>query len=600
MPRKGMRSVFFHSQSTLTKSSPSTPTRKSRLSSPVYTFSERMISDSLIVAEEMINKWNPDTSIYSNVTYLFQENRREAKDFIACIRDLQRAMNYLLFEDSKSDKLVRAQILMQIAMKRMEKEFYHILSTNRDHLDPESISGRSSHASERSKGSEGSRSIVSDYDDGSEDEIQVAGNSISEVEQVSAVAMADIKSIADCMISSGYGKECVKVYKIIRKSIIDEGLYRLGIEQFSSYQIRKMDWAVLELKIKKWLNAANIAVKTLFYGERVLCDHVFSSSDSIRQSCFADISKEEIESIFSSESASVVKSRALASLTQLSDTIRSMVIEFESVINKDSSKSRIHGGSVHPLTRYVMNYLSILSDYNVILWDIFADWPLQIQSPLPESYFDGHGADDNPPSPLSVRFAWLVLVLLCKLDMKVEFYKDVSLSYLFLANNLNFVLTKVRGSNLRYILGEDWMAKHEMKVKQYVSNYEKVGWSKVLSALPEKQIVDISLEEVKSHFKKFNSAFETTYRTQSSWVVPDSKLRDVIEVSVCKNIVPAYTQFYEKYRVLLKHSRNVIKFTPDELTNQISGLFYENSVSVSSSSSSTSSTHGDLSPMSAR
>ncbi|KAF9599555.1 hypothetical protein IFM89_038977 [Coptis chinensis] len=489
-------------------------------------------------------------------------------------------MNYLLFEDSKSDKLVRAQILMQIAMKRMEKEFYHILSTNRDHLDPESISGRSSHASERSKGSEGSRSIVSDYDDGSEDEIQVAGNSISEVEQVSAVAMADIKSIADCMISSGYGKECVKVYKIIRKSIIDEGLYRLGIEQFSSYQIRKMDWAVLELKIKKWLNAANIAVKTLFYGERVLCDHVFSSSDSIRQSCFADISKEgaiilfgfpkkvstrikklpdrvfrlfdlyntlsnvwpEIESIFSSESASVVKSRALASLTQLSDTIRSMVIEFESVINKDSSKSRIHGGSVHPLTRYVMNYLSILSDYNVILWDIFADWPLQIQSPLPESYFDGHGADDNPPSPLSVRFACETVCV----------------------------------------------------------NYEKVGWSKVLSALPEKQIVDISLEEVKSHFKKFNSAFETTYRTQSSWVVPDSKLRDVIEVSVCKNIVPAYTQFYEKYRVLLKHSRNVIKFTPDELTNQISGLFYENSVSVSSSSSSTSSTHGDLSPMSAR
>nr|DAD43207.1 TPA_asm: hypothetical protein HUJ06_001437 [Nelumbo nucifera] len=35
--------------------------------------------------------------------------------------------------------------------------------------------------------------------------------------------MSDLKSIANCMISSGYGKECVKIYKIIRKSIVDEG-----------------------------------------------------------------------------------------------------------------------------------------------------------------------------------------------------------------------------------------------------------------------------------------------------------------------------------------------------------------------------------------
>ncbi|KAK9134761.1 hypothetical protein Syun_014091 [Stephania yunnanensis] len=45
--------------------------------------------------------------------------------------------------------------------------------------------------------------------------------------------------IAECMISLGYNKECVKIYKIITKSIIDEGLYRLGIERLSSHQIQK-------------------------------------------------------------------------------------------------------------------------------------------------------------------------------------------------------------------------------------------------------------------------------------------------------------------------------------------------------------------------
>ncbi|KAK9086996.1 hypothetical protein Syun_029390 [Stephania yunnanensis] len=86
----------------------------------------------------------------------------------------------------------------------------------------------------------------------------------------------DLKMIAECMISLGYSKECVKIYKIIRKSIIDEGLYRLGIERLSSHQIQKMEWEVLEVKIKSWLGAMKVAVNTLFAGERFLCDFVFS------------------------------------------------------------------------------------------------------------------------------------------------------------------------------------------------------------------------------------------------------------------------------------------------------------------------------------
>nr|DAD25300.1 TPA_asm: hypothetical protein HUJ06_026764 [Nelumbo nucifera] len=100
------------------------------------------------------------------------------------------------------------------------------------------------------------RSNTSDYDDTYEDDVHVVAHSISEVEQASMLAMSDLKSIADCLISSGYGKECVKIYKIIRKSIIDEGLYRLGIEKLTSSRIQKMDWDVLDLKIKTWLNTA--------------------------------------------------------------------------------------------------------------------------------------------------------------------------------------------------------------------------------------------------------------------------------------------------------------------------------------------------------
>jgi hypothetical protein len=156
------------------------------------------------------------------------------------------------------------------------------------YLDPESVSASSSRSSAARSSS------VSDLeDDESEDEFRAAGESISEVERVSATAMADLKAIADCMISSGYGKECVKIYKIIRKSIIDEALYHLGHERLSLSQAQKMDWEVMELKIKNWLNAVKVAVQTLFYGEKILCDIVFSASASIRslkQSGFAFLS----------------------------------------------------------------------------------------------------------------------------------------------------------------------------------------------------------------------------------------------------------------------------------------------------------------------
>ncbi|XP_019258163.1 PREDICTED: exocyst complex component EXO70A1-like [Nicotiana attenuata] len=108
----------------------------------------------------------------------------------------------------------------------------------------------------------------------------------------------DLKSIADCMIAAGYGRECVKIYQPNRKSVVDETLYYLGIEKLSSSHIQKMDWKLLEIKIKNWLTAVKIAVTTLFHDEKILCDYVFSASDNIRESCFSEITKDGALTLF--------------------------------------------------------------------------------------------------------------------------------------------------------------------------------------------------------------------------------------------------------------------------------------------------------------
>ncbi|XP_004495266.1 exocyst complex component EXO70H1-like [Cicer arietinum] len=445
-------------------------------------------------AEAIIQKWNPETSLYAKITSLFYNNKNEAIEYVHCVNQLQRAMHSLLEYDPSSQKLIHAQNLMQIAMKRLQKEFYQILSMNRAHLDPESISVGSSRTTFCS-------------DDGTPvDDVREAEDSISEVERVSSDSVADLKTIADCMVSNGYAKECVKVYITVRKSIVNEGIYGLGFEeQISFSKVNKMDWEVLEMKIKSWLEAVNISVRTLFVGERNLCHRIFASS-SIREICFSEISRvgatllfrfpelvtrtkksppekifsvldmyvaitvllPEIESIFSFNSTNAIKSQAYDSRYRLIQCVRNILSEFESAIVKDTSKSPANFEGVHSLTTRTMQYLTSLADYSNVLNEIFLDinHPPS-KSPLSEDIYATETATE-----FSVWMARLIVVLVCKIEGKSKQWKNASLCYLFVANNLQHLMEKVRASKLQYVLGDDWELKHIAKVKQLMEDYE--------------------------------------------------------------------------------------------------------------------------------
>ncbi|KAL1541259.1 exocyst complex component EXO70H1-like [Salvia divinorum] len=609
MPRKGMRSLCFspkHSSSSTFSHSPS-PSRFG-FSPSRPSFSDSAMDRTLDLADPIINKWNPETTTFARVTSLFYENRREARDFIKTVNNLQRAMHFFVMENSSSDKLARAQNLMQIAMKRLQKEFYQILSMNRAHLDPESVSTRSSRTSIASSSS------YNDDDVDEEAEAEAADGSISEVEDASMAAMSDLRLIAECMISSGYAKECLKIYKIIRKSIVDEGIYKLDVEKLSSSQIHKMDWEVLDLRIKNWLSAVRTAVQTLFNGERILCDEVFASFDSIRESCFHEIAKEgamllfafpenvakhgkkspekvfrvvdmytgianhwpEIESIFSFESTTAIKSQALTSLVKLGEFVRAALDEFESAIQKESSKSPVAGAGIHFLTIEAMDYLSNLADYSNVLADILANSPPSAKKNLPETYFGFSDSEELPAPAISVKMAWLILVLLCKLDTKAKYYKDAALAYLFLANNLQYVVVKVQTSNLKYLLGDEWVTKHEGNVKQFAANYQRLGWGHVMDSLPTDPTA-VAPEKVAEIFKKFNSAFDQANRKQALCVVHDQKLRDLIKVSIARKIVGLYREFYNANREKItgeRYSASVVRYAPEDVGHHLSDLFF--------------------------
>ncbi|KAK1409828.1 hypothetical protein QVD17_36357 [Tagetes erecta] len=575
------------------------------LPTPTKSLSDSVMVQTLEVAEPVILKWDSTTSSYANVTSLFYDNRTEALEFIKLVTKLHKAMRALVAENSNSELLIKAQHLMQIAMKRLEKEFYQILSLNRAQLDPESVSTRSSRTSPRSS--------LSDFADESDDEVRVANKLITEVEDAAEGVMSDLKSIANCMISIGYGSECVKVYKVIRKSIVDEGVYKLGVEKLKPVHVRKMDFEVLDLKITNWLNAIKIAVKTLFNGERVLCDQVFASSDLIRESCYAEITKEgasllfgfpevvannskkasgrifrtldmytaiadlwpDIVSLFSFESTSFVVNQALNALVKLGELVRLDLTEFEMLLNKESLKTIVTDAGVHKVTIDTMNYLSLLGDYSV-LGDILLDGSQSKKFVMPETFFDGSSSSEN-----SLWLIWLMFILVCKLEGKANNYKDVSHAYLFLANNLQHVISKVRSSNLRYILGNDWIGKREAEVKKFAGTYERVAWGHVIDVVP-KSVTVMTLEEARDCFKKINTVFDETHRKQLGVIIPDRKLRDEIKLSVARKLLSAYREFYDVHIVEMGKYDGVVKYAPEDMGNALSDLFF-GSRSLSSS-----------------
>ena len=585
-------SFSFFSKITYSKKKPSP-------SIPKKGFDSSEIDLTIDNAAEIIEKWNTEYVSTTKFYSLFCESKKEAKKFVKGVKDLQKAMDSLIREDPNSENLLRAQKLMQIAMKRLQSEFHQILAMNRARLDPET---------------------VSTYGEDVRHESRPAGDSIVEVEEVSKNSMKELKSIAECMIAAGYAKECVSTYKSFRKSIVDEGMHRLGVEKISSSKVKKMPCEVVEMKMRTWIDAVNVSMKTLFNGEKTLCDEVFEGSlSSLRESCFRDIAKEgalvllgfpetvavrdkktpnpkkiftlldmygaiadnlpAIESIFSFQSVSSVRSQALNSLNRLSDSILSHLVDFESEIRKDSLKMVVPGGGVHPMTISAMDHLTRLAEYSIPLGNIIKGSSSSAKTLLPKSYFNVSESNDgcHHGSEVRVRFAWMILVLLCKIDGKAEMYKeDFSVQYLFLANNLQHVASRAeRSTTLKQLLGEEWIERHFEKVRQFVRSYERLAWDPLASMCPK--TVEMSPEEAKMQLEKFSECFESTCESQGTCVVPDPKLLEEMRTSIVGKLLPAYRDFYNAHAnsVMLAGTEGGwnVRYTPEDVAKYLSELF---------------------------
>ncbi|KZV43700.1 hypothetical protein F511_00251 [Dorcoceras hygrometricum] len=478
-------------------------------------------------------------------------------------------------EESTASCLDRAEYLLQQAMFRLEQEFRTIFERGSQSFDlnnPEYIS--------------------SDEDD--DDEIPVA-QPMKDYDLVLDLLPAgttrDLNEIAKRMVVAGYGKECSRGYISCRREFLEESFSRLGMPKFSIEELQNMQWAQLEDEMDKWIKGITVALRILFPSERRLCDRIFHGFSTAADTCFMEICKgssihlldfadavamgsrapdrlfkvldvyetvmdlmPQVELIFSDQYCLPLLNEFVTIWRRLGDLIRETFVELENLIRNDPAKTEFPGGGLHPITRYVMNYLRAACRSRRTLEHVFEE------------------TGDN--SSLGSHMAWSMKLLMSNLEAKSKVYKDPSLCSLFLMNNLSYILQKAKDSELGTHFGDDWIRKRTVKVSQYLSGYQKNSWGKVLDVLKmdnNSMPPNEASKTWREKLKLFNSWFEEICRIQSTWVFYDEMLREELRISVTEALSVAYQNFIGRNE-RVKQERYV-RYRVEDIENRLSELF---------------------------
>jgi exocyst complex protein 7 len=394
---------------------------------------------------------------------------------------------------------------------------------------------------------------------------------------------------------------------------LDEFLLILEIEKLSIEDVLRLEWGSLNSKIRRWVRTMKIFVRVYLASEKCLSEQIFGDLGTVNLVSFAEVSKAsmlrllnfgeavsigphkpeklfpildmyevladllpDIDSLYANEGGARVRIDCREVLRRLGDSVRAVFLEFENAISTNTSTNPIAGGGVHPLTKYVMNYLNALTGYretlNFLLKDHDGEDTMSLSpdiNPSTEEENAREGACDG--SPLALHFRSVASILECNLDDKAKLYRDASLQHIFLMNNIHYMAQKVVNSNLQSILGDGWIRKHNWKFQQHEMNYERNTWSSILAILKEEGNSNSSRTLLKERFRNFYTAFEEVYRTQTAWSIPNGHLREDLRISTSLKVIQAYRTFVGRHtnQISDKH----IKYSADDLQNYLLDLF---------------------------
>ncbi|KAK9741202.1 hypothetical protein RND81_03G088600 [Saponaria officinalis] len=545
----------------------------------------------------------------SDESMIWDLGQEDTSEYLKAVEDVsvltEKLETLCLDKDSEEVELLRkARDVLQTAMERLELEFVHIMVQNAQPFEPERMSFRSNDGD----GIVGSPiSMDNDSVDDSSSRRESVGKTLEDfiLDVVHPDVIPDLKKLADLMLTSGYEQECYQAYVNTRKDALNRCLVILEVELLSIEDVLKMEWGSLDSQIRRWVWAIKKFVKVYLASERRLCDDIFGE---LSHACFIDASKGCVMQLLSfgdavavssrqpeklfriidmyealveilpdinfmysdDEGGDSVRSECLEVMRRLGDAVKATFLEFKNAIATNASTNPFAGGGVHHLTRYVMNYIKLLTDYKDTLNLILEDSERQENSMDDEN----QGADSTP---MASHFESITSTLVDNLEEKSNLYKDPALQHFFLMNNIYYMAQKVKHSELRDIFGNEWIKRHNAKFQQQARNYERATWSTILSFLKDDALQNVGSSNsstknvLKERLRSFYTAFEEVYKNQTGWLIRDPGLQEDLRISTSLNVIQAYRTFVGRHANDI--SDKYIKYTADDLENFILDLF---------------------------
>ncbi|GKV26102.1 hypothetical protein SLEP1_g35455 [Rubroshorea leprosula] len=442
--------------------------------------------------------------------------------------------------------------------------------------------------------------------------------------------LSSLNRIAKEMIAGGFESECCQVYTMARRNAFDEQLSRLGFEKTSIDDMQKMQWEALEREIPKWIKTFKECT-ILFSSELKLAEEIFTDSPSISSSLFINLTRglviqflnfaeavamtkrsaeklfkyldmyetlrdslPALDTLFPQELANQLRTEMTTTRCRVGEAAICIFCDLENSIKSDTGKTPVPGGTVHPLTRYTVNYLKYACEYKDTLEMVFkehskierADSTSRTCTDYDESYNRETGVEESQ-SPFSSQLMRMMDLLDANLAAKSKLYRDISLTCIFMMNNGRYMLQKVKGSaEIHSMVGDIWCRKKSSELRNFHKNYQRETWTKLLGCLSHEGLTSngkVMKPVLKERFKSFNVKFDEIHKTQSTWVVSDEQLQSELRVSIQAVMIPAYRSFLARFSQVLDPGRQTekyIKFQPEDIENYIEELFDGNATSM--------------------
>lgn len=552
--------------------------------------------------ERTVRTLDRQISQFVTMDRLIWADSGDADAFLEAVDDLIGTVQELDAAGTNRVLLDRADELLSRCMARLEDEFRALIERP-DDAAPSAPGGFASDGSDDEEFYGGA--------DGYGDEPIPIAKPVTDydvvIDALSPGSIANVHQISRRMVDAGFGRECAEAYAAARRGFVDESVARLGVRPRTAEEVHASPWEELEFDIARWIPAFNMVFRILIPSERRLCDRVFdglapfgdlafiaavrtqalqlisfgdaiSSSSRSPERLFRVVDMYEavrdilpdLDPVFSDPYSAALRAEVSAVCNTLGSSIKGIFMELENLIRRDPARVATPGGGIHPITRYVMNYLRAACGSRQTLEEV-------MEGDLGAGGRACAAVDpDRPTSSLAVHIAWIMDVLHKNLDTKSKIYRDPSLACIFLMNNGKYIIQKVNDSELGVLLGDDWIKQLSTRVRRWSMDYQRSTWGKVTTVLQigGSGVGALPAKAMLQKLRMFNTYFEEIYAVQSEWVIADDQLRMDVRAAVEDSVMPAYAALIARLKSAPETGRDLyIKYTPEDVEAHIRHLF---------------------------